>query len=67
MSSTARSATDPLGEQLAGVSKDIDLLIVGTRNSGPLGGLLTGSTSNHLARRAHCPLLVFPPNAGAPG
>ncbi len=55
------------GEQLAGFSKDIDLLIVGTRNTGPLGRLLTGSTSNHLARRAHCPLLVFPQSAGAPG
>jgi nucleotide-binding universal stress UspA family protein len=67
MSSTARSATDPSANSYAGVSKDIDLLIVGTRNSGPLGGLLTGSSSNHLARRAHRPLLVFPQNAGAPG
>ncbi len=54
------------GEQLAGFSTDVDLLILGRRNSGPLGHLLTGSTSNHLARRAHCPLLVFPQSADSP-
>ena len=48
------------GEQLAGFSEDVDLLIVGSRNSGPVGRLFTGSTSNYLARHAHCPLLVFP-------
>jgi len=53
------------GEQLASFSADVDLLIVGSRNSGPVGRALTGSTSNYLARRAHCPLLVFPRTAGA--
>jgi nucleotide-binding universal stress UspA family protein len=48
------------GEQLADFSEDVDLLVVGSRNSGPLGRLLTGSTSSYLARRARCPLLVFP-------
>lgn len=53
------------GEQLASFSEDVDLLIVGSRNSGPVGRLLTGSTSNYLARHAHCPLLVYPRSAGA--
>jgi nucleotide-binding universal stress UspA family protein len=53
------------GEELACLSEDVDLLIVGSRNSAPVGRLLTGSTSNYLARRARCPLLVFPRSAGA--
>ena len=53
------------GEQLAFFSEHVDLLIVGSRSSGPVGRLLTGSTSHYLARRARCPLLVFPRSAGA--
>lgn len=53
------------GEQLAHFSEVLDLLVVGTRNSGPVGRLFTGSTSNYLARRAHCPLLVYPRSARA--
>lgn len=55
------------GEQLVCFSEDLDLLTVGSRNSGPLGRLLTGSTSNHLARHAQCPVLVFPRSVVAPG
>jgi nucleotide-binding universal stress UspA family protein len=51
------------GEQLAHFSENVDLLIVGSRNGGPVGRLFTGSTSNYLAGRARCPLLVFPRNA----
>ncbi|HUA47563.1 MAG TPA: universal stress protein [Solirubrobacteraceae bacterium] len=52
------------GEGLARFSEDVDLLIVGSRNAGPVGRLFAGSTSNYLARYAHCPLLVFPASAG---
>jgi nucleotide-binding universal stress UspA family protein len=41
----------------------VDLLIVGSRSYGPLGRLVYGSTSNYLARRASCPLLVLPRSA----
>jgi nucleotide-binding universal stress UspA family protein len=51
------------GEKLACFSEDVDLLIVGSRSCGPVGRLFTGSTSNYLARRARCPLLVFPRSA----
>jgi nucleotide-binding universal stress UspA family protein len=51
------------GEELARFSEDVDLLIVGSRSGGPVGRLFTGSTSNYLARRARCPLLVFPRRA----
>ena len=54
---------DP-GEELAAFSAGLDLLIVGSRGYGPVGRLFNGSTSNHLARRARCPLLVLRRGSG---
>jgi nucleotide-binding universal stress UspA family protein len=53
---------DP-GEELAAFSGELDLLIVGSRSYGPVGRLFNGSTSNYLARRSSCPLLVLPRSA----
>jgi nucleotide-binding universal stress UspA family protein len=53
---------DP-GEELARFAKDLDLLVVGSRGYGPVDRLFEGSTSNYLARRAACPLLVLPRRA----
>jgi nucleotide-binding universal stress UspA family protein len=50
---------DP-GEQLAALSHQVDLMVVGSRSQAPLGRMMNGSTSNYLARRVHCPLLVLP-------
>ena len=50
---------DP-SEELAGFAKDVDLLVVGSRANGPIGRLLSGSTSTYLARRSPCPLIVLP-------
>ncbi len=50
---------DP-SEQLVSFGDHVDLLLVGSRGYGPVGRLLHGSTSNQLARRARCPLLVLP-------
>ena len=50
---------DP-GEELATLTTDLDLLIVGSRSYGPWGRLINGSTSTYLARRVECPLLVLP-------
>jgi nucleotide-binding universal stress UspA family protein len=52
------------GKQLACFSEGLDLLIVGSRNSGLAGRLLTGSTSHYLTRHARCALLVFPRATG---
>ena len=46
-------------EELALYSASLDLLVVGSRGYGPLGRLVHGSTSQHLARSARCPLLVL--------
>ncbi len=48
------------GEELTAFSKELDLLIVGSRGYGAIGRLVHGSTSNHLQRHARCPLLVLP-------
>jgi nucleotide-binding universal stress UspA family protein len=54
-------------EELERFSEALDLLIVGSRSQGALRRMVTGSTSNHLARRPRCPLLVLPRRAtGAP-
>jgi nucleotide-binding universal stress UspA family protein len=50
---------DP-SERLVALSEHVDLLIVGSRGYGQAGRLIHGSTSNQLARRARCPLLVLP-------
>jgi nucleotide-binding universal stress UspA family protein len=48
------------GEELAQLSGEVDLLIVGSRGYGPIGRLIHGSTSNYLQRHARGPLLVLP-------
>jgi nucleotide-binding universal stress UspA family protein len=53
------------GDELAAFSEEVDLIVVGSRGMGGIGGLLSGSTSRYLARHAHCPLLVFPRTAVA--
>jgi nucleotide-binding universal stress UspA family protein len=47
-------------EQLTELSREVDLLVVGSRGAGPLRRLIDGSTSNHLAHHVGCPLLVVP-------
>jgi nucleotide-binding universal stress UspA family protein len=46
-------------EELALYSASLDLLIVGSRDYGPVGRLVHGSISHQLARAARCPLLVL--------
>jgi nucleotide-binding universal stress UspA family protein len=48
------------GEELAAFSKDVDLLVVGSRSYGPVKRLVLGSTSEYLERHARSSLLVLP-------
>ena len=48
------------GEELAAFGARVDLLVVGSRNYGPLRRLVIGSTSHALARHARSALLVLP-------
>jgi nucleotide-binding universal stress UspA family protein len=52
--------SDRAAEWLAKRSRDLDLLVVGSRSYGPVRRLLLGSTSTRLVREAACPLLVLP-------
>lgn len=54
------------GEELAEFSGEVNLLVVGSRNYGPLRRLVVGSTSDYLERHARCSLLALPRGADAP-
>lgn len=49
--------------QLARASAGFDLLVVGSRNNGPIKRVLLGSVSSRLAREAVCPLVAIPRSA----
>lgn len=46
--------------------KGIDLLIMGSRNYGPIRRVMVGSTAIELMRLAPCPVMVIPRGAAAP-
>jgi nucleotide-binding universal stress UspA family protein len=54
-------------EELSLYSGSVDLLILGSRDYGPVGRVVHGSTSHQLARHARCPLLVLTRAARDPG
>jgi nucleotide-binding universal stress UspA family protein len=60
-----RPVGDPAVE-LAELSEDLDLLVIGTRGRAPLRRALTGSVSRGLIARARCPLLIVPPRMAVP-
>jgi nucleotide-binding universal stress UspA family protein len=55
----AHAAYGQPSEELAVYSASLDLLVVGSRDFGPFGRLVHGSTTRQLARMARCPLLVL--------
>ncbi len=44
---------------LVDASRGAELLALGSRGHGEVGGLLLGSVTAHCAAHAHCPVLVF--------
>ncbi len=63
----ARAAYGDVADELAYYSGDLDLLVIASRAYGPAGRLVHSSTSRHLARTSHCPLLILtrPVDSGA--
>jgi nucleotide-binding universal stress UspA family protein len=50
-------------DELARLSDEVDLLICGSRGHGPLGGVMVGSVSAGVLRKARSPVLVIPRGA----
>jgi nucleotide-binding universal stress UspA family protein len=50
-------------DELARLSREVDLLVCGSRGHGPLGGVILGSVSAGVLRKARCPILVVPRGA----
>ncbi|MDX6684465.1 MAG: hypothetical protein QOF86_593 [Baekduia sp.] len=46
--------------RLAEASRELDLLLTGSRSYGPLRSVLVGGVTGPLLRDAHCPVLVIP-------
>jgi nucleotide-binding universal stress UspA family protein len=55
-----RAVYGSVGEQLAALSDNVDLLVVGSRSYGSMRRLVLGSTCDYLERHARCSLLVLP-------
>jgi nucleotide-binding universal stress UspA family protein len=55
----AHAAYGDPAEELTLYSASLDLLVLGSRNYGPLGRLVHGNATHRLARTARCPLLVL--------
>jgi nucleotide-binding universal stress UspA family protein len=49
---------DEPGQALVTASKEVDLLVVGSRGHGELAGMLIGSVSEYCAAHADCPVVV---------
>lgn len=49
---------------LVEAAEEADLLVLGHSGHNPLAGLLLGSTSDHCARHASCPVIVVRPGPG---
>ncbi len=48
-----------VAEELTQFSRNVDLLVIGSRGYGPFGRLVHSSASRHLSRSCHSPLLVL--------
>ena len=50
-------------DELARLSREVDLLVCGSRGHGPLSGVILGSVSSGVLRKSRCPVLVVPRGA----
>lgn len=55
------------GEEVVRLSKEADLIVMGTTGQGNVMEKVFGSVSTHVARNAHCPVLLVPGNCKCKG
>ena len=48
-------------EELINASKEAELIVLGSRGAGGCTRLMLGSTADQVARHAHCPVTIVPP------
>ena len=48
-------------EELINAGKDADMIVVGSRGAGGFTRLMMGSVADQVAKHAHCPVLIVPP------
>jgi nucleotide-binding universal stress UspA family protein len=58
-------AGDDSARELIARSRELDLLVLGSRGKTPINAVLTGSVSSHVIREAACPVLVVTHDAPA--
>lgn len=60
---TGRVLDGPVVPRLAEAASDLDILVAGSRDYGPVGTVLFGSVSRGLMHKAPCPVIVVPRTA----
>jgi nucleotide-binding universal stress UspA family protein len=66
VSVTADARVGDAAVELASASRDLDLLVCGSRGRGPLRAVLLGSVTERLLRGAGCPVVIVPRPTGQP-
>ena len=61
----AEVLTGSIAPTLIDLSREVDVLVMGSRSYGPARRLLLGTVSDVLVRSSHCPIVVMPHSARA--
>jgi nucleotide-binding universal stress UspA family protein len=66
VTATAFNATGDPAELLVAQSKELDVLVMGSRGYGPLHAVLAGGVSGRVLRDSQCPVIVVPRGIESP-
>jgi nucleotide-binding universal stress UspA family protein len=66
VAATSYQATGDTADLLVARSKELDLLVMGSRGYGPLHAVLAGGVSGQVLRDAECPVIVVPRGIESP-